>query len=195
MKQNMKFSDEQVRDMVSLKEHLVNQIELHQREIELMEKNLAILDSILKQSSFTKASSFDVSNVPKSRNNEESPQKFKEKSIPITKGNGGEIIANAFVSPEKVSIILDEKLTINAETPPFRSFFLDRILGEMKQKDNADAQEGKIQKEAVIDYVINKNGSNIREIIIKNYRQKERVNEIINTASWSLARMIENLKK
>jgi len=42
--------------------------------------------------------------------------------------------------------------------------------------------------------MINKNGDTIREIIIKNYRQKERVNEIINTATWSLARMIENLE-
>jgi len=47
----------------------------------------------------------------------------------------------------------------------------------------------------MIDYVINKNGSNIREIIIKNYRQKERVKEIINTAAWSLTRMIENTEK
>jgi hypothetical protein len=47
----------------------------------------------------------------------------------------------------------------------------------------------------VIDYIINKNGSDIREIIIKNYRQKERVNEIINTVGWSLTRMLENIKK
>jgi len=32
----------------------------------------------------------------------------------------------------------------------------------------------------------------IREIIIKNYRQEERIDEIINTATWSLTRMIEN---
>ena len=34
--------------------------------------------------------------------------------------------------------------------------------------------------------------SGLREIIIKNYRQKERVDEIINTATWSLTRMMEN---
>ena len=44
----------------------------------------------------------------------------------------------------------------------------------------------------VIDCIINNSGSTIREIIIKNYRQKERVDEIINTATWSLTRMIEN---
>ncbi len=86
-------------------------------------------------------------------------------------------------------------MEIDVDTPPFKSFFIDRIIGEMKRKDSADADNGKIQKESVIDYIINKNGSDIREIIIKNYRQKERVNEIINTAGWSLSRMLENIKK
>ncbi|MBA4453855.1 MAG: hypothetical protein H2B05_02785, partial [Nitrosopumilaceae archaeon] len=81
------------------------------------------------------------------------------------------------------------------DIPPFKSFFLDRIIGEMRKKDTADADTGKIQKDSIIDYVINKNGSDIREIIIKNYKEKERVNEIINTAGWSLTRMLENIKK
>ena len=61
--------------------------------------------------------------------------------------------------------------------------------------DVAEVENGKIQKESIIDYIINKNGSDIREIIIKNYRQKERVNELINTAGWSLTRMLENINK
>ena len=65
----------------------------------------------------------------------------------------------------------------------------------MKRKDTLDADNGKIQKESIIDFVINKSGSEIREIIIKNYKEKERVNEIINTAGWSLTRMLENTKK
>jgi hypothetical protein len=62
----------------------------------------------------------------------------------------------------------------------------------MKKKDNAEVENGKIQRESIIDCIINKNGSEIREIIIKNYRQKERINEIINTAAWSLSKMIDN---
>ena len=45
------------------------------------------------------------------------------------------------------------------------------------------------------DYIINKNGTDIREIIIKNYREKQRVTELINTAGWSLTRMLENISK
>jgi hypothetical protein len=40
--------------------------------------------------------------------------------------------------------------------------------------------------------MIKNNGSALREIIIKNYRQKERVDEIITTTTWSLRKMLEN---
>ena len=65
----------------------------------------------------------------------------------------------------------------------------------MKKTDNVDVKDGKIDENSVIDCVINKNGPSIREIIIKNYREKERLDEIINTAAWSLTRMLENSVK
>lgn len=181
-----------MKDIVALKENLIEQIEKHQKEIDLLEKNLTILDLTLKESSFTKASQLGRA---KKTVTKEIPQKSAENSIPIKQGNDGKIIANAYVTPEQVSIVLDDDVEINADTPPFKSFFLDRIIGEMKKKDAVEAENGTIQRETVIDYIINKNGSDIREIIIKNYRQKERVNELINTAGWSLTRMLENMNK
>lgn len=186
----MKFSEEQMRDIVVLKESLIGQIERHQKEIGLLEKNLAILDLALKESSFTKASQLGRAGTAAAKTKEPAVD-----LIPIKQGNDGRIIANAYVTPEQVSIVLDEDVKISAETPPFKSFFLDRIIGEMRRKDAAEAANGTIQKESVIDYIINKNGSEIREIVIKNYRQKERASELINTAGWSLTRMLENMSK
>ncbi len=180
----MEFSDEKIREILELKERISTEIEKHEEEVEFLKKNLSVLDSILKQSSFTKASALSSSE-----------KLTQQESIPLTKGSEGEVIANAYVTPNQVSIILNEEIEVYDDTPPFKSFFLDRIIGEMKRKDTDQVQNGKIQPESMIDYVINKNGSNIREIIIKNYRQKERVKEIINTAAWSLTRMIENTEK
>lgn len=188
----MKFSEEQVKEIVALKDSLIDQIDKHQEGIEMLEKNISVLDLFLKDSSFTKASQLEVKKV---ESKPEIIEKPVENSIPIKRVNDGKIIANAFVTPEQVSIVLDNKIAINADTPPFKSFFLDRIIGEMKKKDVVEAENGKIQKESVIDYIVNKNGADIREIIIKNYRQKERVNELINTAGWSLTRMLENVNK
>ena len=195
----MRFSEEQVKEIVALRENMLQQIDKHQEGIEMLEKNITILDEFLKDSSFTKASQLEIKNESKMvENNEELEHvepKHVESSIPIKRGNDGKIIANAYVTPDQVSIILDKQVIINADTPPFKSFFLDRIIGEMKKKDFTEAENGKIQKESIIDYIINKNGTDIREIIIKNYRQKERVTELINTAGWSLTRMLENISK
>ena len=195
----MKFSEEQVKEIVALRENMLQQIDKHQEGIEMLEKNITLLDEFLKDSSFTKASQLEIKNESKMvENNEELEHvepKHVESSIPIKRGNDGQIIANAYVTPDQVSIILDKQVIINADTPPFKSFFLDRIIGEMKKKDSTEAENGKIQKESIIDYIINKNGTDIREIIIKNYRQKERVTELINTAGWSLTRMLENISK
>ena len=191
----MKFSEEQVKEIVALKESLIEQIDKHQESIEMLEKNIIVLDSFLKDSSFTKASELEIKKENEIQIKPKIIEKPIENSIPIKRVNDGKVIANAYVTPEQLSIVLDNGIEINVDTPPFKSFFLDRIIGEMKKKDFQEAENGKIQKESIIDYIINKNGTDIREIIIKNYRQKERINELINTAGWSLTRMLENIKK
>jgi hypothetical protein len=179
----MKFSDEQIRDMLELKEELTEKIIKYREQIDKLERNISVLDTILKQSSFTKASEL-TRNAAKAIK--------QERKVAITKNSDGTTIANAFVTNDEVSIVLEDNVTLDPETPPLKSFFIDRIIGEMKKKDIQQVESGKIKKDDVINCIINNSGSKIREIIIKNYRQKERVDEIINTATWSLTRMIEN---
>jgi len=177
----MGFSDEQIRNMLELKEDLTEKIIKYKEQIEKLEKNISVLDTILKQSSFTKASEL-TRNAPKTIK--------QERKIAITAG--GTTIANAFVTNDEVSIILEDNVILDPDTPPLKTFFVDRIIGEMKKKDVEQVESGVIKKDDIINCVINDNGGRIREIIIKKYRQEERVDEIINTATWSLTRMIEN---
>ena len=189
----VQYTDEQIQKMLELKESIIDKMAKHQDELDFLEKNLEVLDVILKGSSFTKASSLPRDEKP--TQNVEVGKENKPESIPIKRNKDGEIIANAFVTPEQVSIILNEGMSLTDETPPLRTFFIERIIGEMKKIDSADVKDGKIDASSVIDCIINKNGPSIREIIIKNYRQKERLDEIINTATWSLTRMLENSAK
>ena len=198
----MQYTDEQIQKMLELKESIIDKMTKHQDELDFLQKNLDVLDVVLKGSSFTKASSLprsiksDVEKPEEEKINVEPKDKEeKPESIQIKKNKDGEVIANAFVTPEKISIILNEGIGLTDEIPPLRSFFIERIIGEMKKIDSTDVKNGKIDESSVIDCVINKNGPAIREIIIKNYRQKERLDEIINTATWSLTRMLENSVK
>ena len=159
----MKFSDEQIRDMLELKEELSEKIIKYKEQIEKLEKNISVLDTILKQSSFMKASDL-TRNAPKTIK--------QERKIAITKSSDGTIIANAFVTNDEVSIVLEDNITIDPKTPPLKTFFIDRIIAEMKKNDIKQVEDGKIKNHEIIDCMINDNGSRIREIIIKNYRQK-----------------------
>jgi len=72
----MGFSDEQIRDMLELKEELTEKIIKYKEQIEKLEKNISVCDTILKQSSFTKASDL-TRNAPKTIK--------QERKIAITK--------------------------------------------------------------------------------------------------------------
>ncbi len=207
----MKFTEEQIKDIIALKDSLAAQMDRHHRNIIKLEKNITILDSILKESSFTKASHLDletpkdvVEQEQEAAQAEHAPQQEPQAehapqqllpSIPIKKGNTDVIIANAHIAPDSISVILEDGARVSADTPPFKSFFLDRIIAEMKAKDLEEVKHGNIQKEEVIECVVGKDGENIKEITIKNYRLEERAKDLINTVGWSLSRMLEKIKK
>jgi hypothetical protein len=180
----MQFSEDQIKDALEIKEQISAEIQKHKEQIETLEKNLTLINSILKQQSFTKASSLK----------DTTPQPKQDQVIPLRKNTDGSLIANAYVRPDEVSIILEDSVEIKEDMHPFKSFFLERIIGDMKRRDVADFEKGTINEDAIINCLINKDGARLREIIIKNYRQKERVNEILNTAAWSFSKMIDNSK-
>ena len=213
----MGFSEEQVRDIITLKESLAGRIDQHRKAMDALEKNIAILDMVLKESSFTRASHLAAASASAAEGDAQggggeagpgaagggraasaevsatiSPPSAPP--IPIRKGGGDTVIANAHVTPDRISIILNDGIRIDADTPPFKSFFLDRIVGEMVKKDSEEVREGRIKKESVIGCVISKDGTDIREITIKNYRHAERSKDLINAAGWSLSRMLENAR-
>jgi hypothetical protein len=184
----MAYSEEDLRDILELREWISEEIDRKEREVDKFKHNLRILDSLVKQSSFSKASSLVSS---KQNISQDQPT---SSAIPI-KTQDNKILANVHVTPDELVIIPSEDVMLDMETHPFKSFFLGRIIGGMENQDKLDVQNGTIPQNVVISCLVNNNGNRIREILIKNYRQKERVTEIINTITWSFSRMIENSQK
>jgi hypothetical protein len=193
----MDYSEENMRDILELREWISEEIEKREKEIEKFQQNLRILDSLVKQSSFSKASSLISSSSKQSmQSGQQSVQSDQQidSIIPI-KTSENKILANTHVTPDELVIIPLEDTILDIETHPFKSFFLGRIIGGMESQDRLDVQNGKISQNLAISCLVNKEGTRIKEILIKNYRQKERVTEIINTVTWAFSRMIENSQK
>ena len=216
------YSDDDIKNAAEIREWLTKQIIEKQDEIEKIKITLSLIDSVLKQGSFKTAANLNFSkkfspNEQKSEMNslkkipsqyyekrkddeeqtEPRKQAFDETRL-IKRLKDNTPIARFHVTSQEVLIIPEDQIRISIETPPFRSFFLNRILQGMINKDLDKINQGQLSESELISYDIiteNENKDLLKKIQIKNYRDKERINEIFNTAAWVLTRMLDKVDK
>jgi light-regulated signal transduction histidine kinase (bacteriophytochrome) len=111
---------------------------------------------------------------------------------PLKRARDDFLLANAEVSPDALVIVPAPSVNVNANTPPFRSFFLNRILEGMKNKDVERVNQGALRESDVLNYKVEEEDNGIiKRIVINNYRDKDRLQEIFNTSAWVFTRMLE----
>lgn len=111
---------------------------------------------------------------------------------PLKRAKDNLLISNAEYTPTYVRIALVDDINLNINTPPFKTFFLNRILDGMKMKDREKVQKGELIESEIIDYrVDNEENGKINSVMISNYGERERLNEIFSTATWVFTRMLE----
>jgi light-regulated signal transduction histidine kinase (bacteriophytochrome) len=111
---------------------------------------------------------------------------------PLKRAKDDFLLANAEISPDAVVIVPAPGIDLNANTPPFKSFFLNRILEGMKNKDAEKVSQGALGETDALNYKVEEDGSGIiKQIVINKYREKDRLQEIFNTSAWVFTRMLE----
>jgi len=138
----------------------------------------------------TKSSSDLTSELASNDNSLDDNQGVEIKPLKRAKDNF--LISNAEYTSTYVKIPLVNDINLNINTPPFRSFFINRILEGMKTKDIEKIQKGEISESDIIDFKVDSDQNGIiKSVTVSNYREKERLNEIFNTATWVFTRMLE----
>ena len=215
------FSEDDIRRAAEVREWLVKEVTNKKEELDKLRDTLLIVDSLLKKTSFITASHLESSasnlkersateyqsldkqetvqtkpssdSTTKSTNTEygqDDNQGIEIRSLKRAKDNL--LISNAEYTSTYVKIPLVNDINLNINTPPFKSFFLNRILEGMKSKDKEKIQKGEIDESEIIDYKVdNDENGKINSVTISNYRERERLNEIFNTATWVFTRMLE----
>jgi hypothetical protein len=216
------YSDDDIKNAAEIREWLTKQILEKQDEIEKIKITLSLIDSVLKQGSFKTAANLNL--AKKIAPNEQNMDMNSQKKIPsqyhekrraqeehieprkqsveetrlIKRLKDNTPVARFHVTQEEVTIIPEEPIRISIETPPFKSFFLNRILQGMINKDLEKINQGQLSESEMISYDIiteTQNKDILKKIQIKNYRDKERINEIFNTSAWVLTRMLDKVEK
>ena len=192
------YSEDDVRRAAEIREWLMKQISDKQEELDRLRTTLSIIDNVLKQGSFRAAASI-ASEPPR-------PQAAPTRSVaparqasletgrdvrPLKRAKDEFLLANAEVTPNAVTITPAPGVGLSSSTPPFKSFFLGRILDGMKAKDAERVAQKSLSESDVLSYKVEEDGNAIKRIVISNYRDRDQLNEIFNTCSWVFTRMLE----
>lgn len=116
---------------------------------------------------------------------------------PLKRAKDDFLLANAEISPDTVVIVPVSDINLNVNTPPFKSFFLNRILEGMKSKDVEKVSQGALGESDALNYRVEEDDGSgvIKRIVINKYREKDRLQEIFNTSAWVFTRMLEKSGK
>lgn len=195
------YSEDDIRRAADIREWLIKQISDKQEEVDRLRTTLTIIDNLLKQGSFKAAANIGFATAGPTataqvQQTRQAPRQQPAHTLrssddrdirPLKRAKDDFVLANAEVSPSAVIIVPASGVNLNINTPPFKSFFLNRILDGMKNKD---AGQG-IKESDALNYKVEDDNGTIKRVVINNYRDKERLQEIFNTSSWVFTRMLE----
>ncbi len=197
----MELSEQEIKRAAEIKQWAESRIAELEEETTRLREILSVLDVFLRKTSFQSAATIPKetpATAPRSKKaaaSERSTQvsataEYKEVK-PLTRAKDGRLLANAYVSDNSVAIVPASDVVLNSSKPPFKSFFLNRILDGMRSKDMENVSSGRLSEDEALNYNVEEQGGVIKKIVINNYRDKSRLNEIFNTSAWTFARMLE----
>ena len=184
---------EKIKKMAKLRVVLEKRIEAMEEELDELKTLLSLLDATLIKEGFKRA---EISKPVQTPQKQETPQPVvvpQKKGVPL-KTVTGDLLAQIFTEKDSMQIVLAEDKNFDINTPPFISFFVERVLAKMQEKDKEDASKGKLAPENTLSFNIKQDGNRVREIIINNLR-RDRSRELKSSIRWTLEKMYERMKQ
>jgi hypothetical protein len=185
---------EKIKKIAKLRAFLEKRVEDMETELDGLKTLLGLIDSTLLKESFKRA---EVTKPIQTPQKQETPQpppiKPPKRGIPL-KTVTGDVLAQIYTEKDLIQITLAEDKNFDINTPPFTSFFVERVLAKMQEKDREDAGKGKLDPEKIVSFDIKQDGNILREITIRNLRA-ERSRELKSSIRWTLEKMYERMKQ
>lgn len=213
----LNYSEEDIKNAADLRDWLLKQLSDKQEEIDRLKRLLLLIDNLLKQESFKPASKLQRSinntessiiserqepvirnkSTLKTESKKHTPHSLNENVSAFTETRelkrlkDNLLLAKVNISIQTIEIIPEKDLLFSIDTPPFKSFFIKRILEGMVTQDQDKNRQKHSLNNDPLNYTIDEHQGRIKKIIINNYREKERLTDIINTSAWVFTRMLE----
>jgi len=180
------LEEDSLKKLAEFKVVLEERIKKLEDELESLKVMRNVLDSLLIEKGFKRAK---VSAAPPIQRPEEPSPESKVNVIPI-KTIEGKHLADIYLEDGSLRVVPSQAVTFHLDTPPFKSFLIERVLEKMRLKDHEASLRGEIPPENMLDYNVKSEDGILKEILIVNVTE-ERLHELKSTIRWTLEKMYE----
>lgn len=183
------MESERVRKLAEARAYIQRRIEELEGELELLKLVLSVVDAVLSQESFTSAAELPRETAPPPHPAE--AELGARVSETVVSSRDGRELARLVVYER--GLVIEPLIELPVDSPPFRSFFVAKILDGYKRKDEELARAGEIAEDETFDYEVREEGGLVKEIVVRNYRERRRLDEIRSALRWTLNRVLERM--
>ena len=179
--------EESVRRLAEVKAYLEKRMLEIQDEASKLKSLLEVVDASLAEKSFRKMEvPKPAAPAPPMPQQEEGLRQVVPLKTPegIHLADSSETESDLIVTPAP-------GMKFDVSSPPLRAFLIGRVLEPMRSRDEASARAGEMSPEGTLSYTFEQDGNLMKRLVIKNYGDERRLQELRNAIRWTLRRMYE----
>lgn len=180
-------SEDETRKLLKLREDLEFRIGRLQTEVEDLRKAVAEIDKHIVRQGFRQPLPSTVRPKPLVEGDTDGEDQSSVKS------KDGTILGTLRMDESEIVFEPRGDLVFVTSIPPFQSFFVERVLDNMKSTDEERAALGEISADVTLSYDVITDRERILQILIRNYGGERRLREIQSSLRWAFEKMHEKL--
>ncbi|MFW9807510.1 MAG: hypothetical protein ACFFFK_12345 [Candidatus Thorarchaeota archaeon] len=181
------MSNPEIRVLLELRTQLGEELDRLRERIEQLEEFIQALDSTIGKGSFATA---DVAmEAPAMTPTETLAASGEPRSIAVLNKPGDLELATIEVIEQNLRVIPADHAVYNITRGAFARFFVQDILGKFQQEDRHRVENGEIDWDDAFDFEVKSDDKILEEIIVKNFGDDSRLEEIQRTLRWTLEKI------
>jgi len=184
----------EIRVLLELRRELDEQLAELRAKADQIESYIQALDSVIGVSSFATAdaaigaaASVDALSAKAVEKEALTPDELG--TIQVMNKPGHLELATIELEAQTLTVIPASHAIYDIKRGAFARFFVERILGQFQQEDRYRVENGELEWEQAFDFEVRAEEGVLQQIIIRNYREGDRLNEIQNTLRWALEKI------
>ena len=88
-------------------------------------------------------------------------------------------------------LVIKPVIEVPGDSPPFLKFFIEKVLVGYRRADERAARYGDIDEGEKLDFEVHEEEGLVRRVIVWNWRERRRLEDIKGAVRWALSRVLE----